>query len=546
MLVNNPIISGFAPDPSITRIGDTFFLVNSSFHLFPGIPIYASTDLANWKHIGNGINRPSQLSLAKSRTHIHRGGETILVGTGGLWAPTIRHHEGITYIICTNVIHPKGDGDEGSPKWPNFENFIIHTTDVWSGNWSDPVFYEFNGIDPDLFFDDDDRTYVTGSSWDTNPGTINGFEIDLNTGSKLSQEVVVWEGVIRHIPEGPHLYKKNGWYLLLIAEGGTHKNHQMSIARSKSPLGPYGSCERNPILKPTANLRTDVVYTGHGDLFQDLHGKWWFTCLGVRQNKHGQSIMGRETFLTPVEWADGDHGDCWPLIEQPIGLKVSLPMPSSLPPPLPAGNLKVPLRAEWVFIRNPDMDSYRFSADQPMHDLSLKSSSAGLRGDGTHPITFVGKRQRELCGEARAVLSLPALRGSSTVSGLAYYKDEHRHAIIAYDSAACAVVFEVLNRGKREPVLRHEKICIVGQTESLGAQGIEFRLVHTEERLDFSYQSEHPWTAAGTIDTLIMTDHDFTGPCIGLFASTGAEPTNAASANFRWCEFTGVSLPSSQ
>ncbi|KAM5341285.1 hypothetical protein ACJ41O_014316 [Fusarium nematophilum] len=553
MLALNPIISGFAPDPSITRIGSTYFLVNSSFHLYPGIPIYASTNLVDWKHIGNGVNRPTQLNFSRSRTLIHRGGETILVGTGGLWAPTIRHHGGITYIICTNVIHTKADGLDGEPVWPSFENFIIQTTDILSGEWSDPLFYDFNGIDPDLFIDQDGRAYVTGSSWNSVPGTINGFEIDLKSGDKLSEEVVIWEGVLKHIPEGPHIYKKNGGYFLLIAEGGTHDNHQMSIAKSKSPLGPYEPCPHNPILKPTANLKTEVVYTGHGDLFQDLDDRWWLTCLGVRKTSEGDSIMGRETFLTPVRWADEELEDPWPMIEQPIGTTVSLPSPSGPPAALPMckGNFASHAGVDCVWIRHPDLAAYKTSWED--RTVSLKPSLADLKGDGTEPITFVGKRQRRLSGESRAVLSIPSLSSQTAITGLVYYKDEHRHASISFDSVASTIVSELINRGKRDPICRRETVATLTDTKDANVEDIEFRLIYSVKSLQFYYRLrlaggnlkqgtdvEASWLDAGTFDTVAMTDQDFTGPVIGLFATVQAETTSAAASE--WCDFSQVNL----
>ena len=185
----NPIIPGFAPDPSVVRINDTFYLVNSSFHLFPGLPIFASRDLVAWRHIGNAIIRSTQLDLSKSATCLAPGKDGSAEkapATGGLYAPTIRHHNGVTYIVCTNVSNYLADDGSYGNGEIQFDNFLISTCDIGAGQWSDPVHFDFYGIDPDLFFDDDGRAYVSGSSWRTNPSTINCFEIDLQTGRKLS------------------------------------------------------------------------------------------------------------------------------------------------------------------------------------------------------------------------------------------------------------------------------------------------------------------------------------------------------------------------
>ncbi|PVH72295.1 glycoside hydrolase family 43 protein, partial [Cadophora sp. DSE1049] len=523
----NPIIPGFAPDPSIIRVGDTFFLVNSSFHLFPGLPIYASSDFRSWKHIGNAINRQSQLSLAESSALIHDRGATNLVGTGGLWAPTIRHHDGVIYMVCTNVVHPE---IVGKPTWPRFDNFILRTTDIWAGSWSDPIPFEFNGIDPDIFFDDGGHVYIMGSSWNTDAGAINGFEVNVNTGAKVSEEKVIWTGAIKNTPEGPHVYKRYGWYFLLISEGGTHDNHQMSIARSRSPLGPYEPYEGNPVLKPTANVETEIMYTGHGDLFQDNEGEWWLTCLGVRKVRDSQSIMGRETFLTPAKWTSGDPENLWPVIQQPIRPLLDLPTQTSVAELSSDKGQQLTSQAgvDWVWVRDPDMTLYK--VDETGNSVGLQPCSTEAKVKGAPAsITFIGKRQRQLTGHARAVLRQAQLVGKNTLSGLMYYKDEHRHASITFDSMASTVVFEVVNKVKREPIHKREIVCHLKSAGEADSNDIEFLLVHTELCMEFHYRlclpnnhggnlSEASWSVAGSFDTGDMSDHEFTGPCIGLFA----------------------------
>ncbi|KAH7385040.1 putative xylosidase/arabinosidase [Cadophora sp. MPI-SDFR-AT-0126] len=550
MLINNPIIPGFAPDPSIVRIGNTFFLVNSSFHLFPGLPIYASSDLQSWKHIGNAFNRPTQLSLAESSALIHDRGAANLVAAGGLWAPTIRHHEGVTYIVCTNVAHPEVHGKVTRPR---FDNFILRTTDIWAGEWSNPVPFDFNGIDPDIFFDDDGRVYIMGSSWDTPSGAINGFEVDVTTGAKLSEERVIWTGAIKNTPEGPHVYKRDGWYFLLISEGGTHEYHQMPMARSRSPLVLYESYDGNPVLKPTANLETQIMYTGHGDLFQDNEGEWWLTCLGVRKVKGSQSIMGRETFLTPATWTSGDPENSWPAIQQPIKPVLDLPKYTSAAEPSSLkGQLTAQAGVDWVWVRDPDMTLYKI--DDTGNSVSLQACSTGVQVKGVPAsITFIGKRQRQLTGRASAVLRRAQLVGKNTLSGLMYYKDEHRHASITFNSLASTVVFEVVNRVKREPIHRREIVCHLNFAGEAVLNDLEFLLVHTDLCMEFSYRScapvsqsgevlEAEWSAAGSFDTGDMSDHDFTGPCIGLFAGHAVDSREDVSTENLWCEFHDVDL----
>ena len=221
----NPIISGFYPDPSICRVGDDFYLVNSSFEYFPGIPVFHSKDLINWEQTGHCISRPGQLALRQG-----------VQNCVGIYAPTIRYHDGIFYVISTNVTY--GSKDDG--------NFIVWTDDSY-GEWSDPVFIDLPGIDSSLFFDDDGKVYYTGAfdngifmselefsyKYDE-----NGKVVDISC-KTVSEKKFIWYGTGGNDPEGPHLYKINGWYYLLISEGGTEFCHMITVARSRNIWGEY-------------------------------------------------------------------------------------------------------------------------------------------------------------------------------------------------------------------------------------------------------------------------------------------------------------------
>ncbi|KAL4864361.1 hypothetical protein BDV12DRAFT_201228 [Aspergillus spectabilis] len=517
-MAQNPMIPGFAPDPSIVRIQDDYFLVTSSFHIFPGLPIYSSKDLVSWKHIGNAINRASQLSLSLSSTRLHNISgppHERLVGAGGLYAPTIRHHKGRTYIVCTNVKHLHTENRKDEMAKVGFENFIIHTEDIWSDSWSDPIYFDFHGIDPDLFFDDDERAYISGSSWRTIPSTIDCFGIDLQTGKKLSAQHVIWEGHTKVIPEGPHIYKRGEWYYLLDSEGGTHEDHQLSIARSKSIWGPFESCAQNPILAPSSG-RTGyqyVQYNGHGDLFQDEKGNWWIVCLAARTDQENRCIMGRETFLASVHWPE----DSWPVIEQPIPCNPASEVDVSFSTPTSS-------QTDLVWIRDPDLDGYEFLNDGQI--IKLRPSPRGI-DDPVGPVSFVGKRQRYLNGQATVMLQRnldKSLQAIDVTAGLAYYKDEHRYVRIAYNYSTSTVSFEMKNAGRNLAIHTSKEEKLVAGL----AQGdfIKFCIKHTEKSLKFGYleghAEEHAWTFIATVDTHDLTDRDFTGPCIGLFATAKA------------------------
>ncbi|KAJ5483096.1 hypothetical protein N7539_006542 [Penicillium diatomitis] len=492
----NPIIPGFAPDPSVVKVGEWFYLVNSTFHLFPGLPIYASQDLVSWKHIANAIHRQSQLSLGQSQAIIYPEGDNKhVIGSGGLYAPTIRYHQGTFYVICTNVVRRPGEERDAT------ENFIVSTQDVWNGEWSDPVYFDFEGIDPSLFFDDDGKIYMQGSGGIGPSTTINVFEIDLATGAKLSEEQVVWRGTGGIYPEGPHLYKRNNWYYLLTAEGGTHGGHTVVMARSQNIWGPYESCPSNPVLT-ARGTKEYIQYTGHCEIFQDGEGQWWGTCLGARLDDAGRTPMGRETFLMHVDW-DND----WPIFEQVTSNPKGLTAASTAPCPTAKPGL------DFLYIRDAAMSRYRLTGSD---SVSLRASSVDFSHAEASP-TFIGKRQRLLTGSSSVTLQgvQDSWASSKLRAGLALYKEEHRFIRIYYDSSAREVVLEVINAANK--LARTQKDTLAQVPAS-----VNFRIEYTESEYQWMYSvSAGPcedWKLLGTADSMEMTDPDFTGPIIGAFA----------------------------
>ena len=314
---SNPIIRGGYPDPSICKLGDTFYLVNSSFEYFPGLPIHKSKDLINWELIGYGLDRESQVSSKVNLIDVQ--------SNGGIHAPTIRYHDGVFYIITTNVYF---DVDKQKA---DMINFII-TADNPSGPWSDPIhILGAPGIDPDLFFDDDGRVWYVGNQMPKNPnfngeGEIWLQELDLNEFKLIGERHLLWRGACGgDWAEGPHMYKKDGRYYLLIAEGGTSFNHAVMVALSDNIEGPYISNPRNPIIT-SRHLSYDnwVNSTGHGDIIELDDGKNYMVLLGIRNEIERGSNMGRETFLAPVnwerepfEWKETKH--LWPVVAAETG-----------------------------------------------------------------------------------------------------------------------------------------------------------------------------------------------------------------------------------
>lgn len=278
----NPIRSGFFPDPSICRVGDDYYMVNSSFIFFPCIPISHSKDLIHWEIIGHAITDPNWAGLDE------------LDGGRGYWAPDISYYNGKFYIAATYRLNDTG---------PVYRRQMVVCSDKPQGPYSEPVFIDEDGIDPGLFNDDDGRRYML-----LNRGA-RIFELDKTGTKKISDATLLYYGSNKRAPEGPHIYKKDGYYYLLQAEGGTGPGHRVTVARSRELMGVYEPCPYNPIMRqddPDALIQR----CGHGDLVETQDGRWYMVYLCGRKIGDGYSILGRETALDPVTWtADG-----WPIV----------------------------------------------------------------------------------------------------------------------------------------------------------------------------------------------------------------------------------------
>lgn len=286
--IKNPILRGMYPDPSICEANGKYYLITSTFTYAPGVPIFESTDLENWVQIGNVLTTGQQLDLMD------------LEVSSGIFAATIRFHKDTFYVITTNA----GRGG----------NFYV-TAKNPSGPWSEPVFLEeAPGIDPSLFFDREECYYV-GQRFKADAAYYGDCEIwvqklNLQTGKLIEEAHVLWDGAAKNVvwPEGPHLYKKDDYYYLMIAEGGTAHEHSVNVARSKEIFGPYESCKNNPLLthKHLGN-NYPLQYIGHADLIKRQDGNYFAVMLGTRMYQ-GKSSMGRETFMVPVIWEED-----WPV-----------------------------------------------------------------------------------------------------------------------------------------------------------------------------------------------------------------------------------------
>lgn len=389
----NPILAGAYPDPSIVRVGDDFYLINSSFEYFPALPIHHSTDLVNWKHIGYALDREEQ---------VYKGVNLIDVQQqGGIHAPSIRYHNGTFYVVVTNVYSPQ---DKALPT--EMVNFVLTAKDP-RGPWSLPHIIEnAPGIDPDLFFDDNGKVYFVGTH-DTGKPNTNGIgeiwvkELDLTTWTLSGERSSIWRGACGGCcVEGPHIYKKDGLYYLMVAEGGTARNHAVMIANSRSIRGPYVSNPKNPILTSRHLSNNNWVHsTGHGDLVELKDGRWYIVALGVRNDLEGTSNMGRETHLIPVQWETAISGwkedpkgvwkpieDYWPVCAPLTGKverKENLPYADKKQndPHYFRDDFNTDKRdVAWNFRRLPAPEMYTLTARKGYLRLNLSPATFGKRG----------------------------------------------------------------------------------------------------------------------------------------------------------------------
>ncbi|MEK5435465.1 MULTISPECIES: glycoside hydrolase family 43 protein [Paenibacillus] len=499
----NPILPGFYPDPSITRAGDDFYLVCSSFEYFPGVPIFHSQDLIHWTQIGHVLDRVSQLDTRKSKS------------SGGIFAPTIRYHEGTFYMITTEI-HGKG-------------NFYVTATDP-AGPWSDPIIIPYGGIDPSLMFDEDGKVYVTtqqGADYDSH---AIQYEIDIATGAALSEPVVIWTGDGGPWTEGPHLYKINGMYYIMSASGGTAKEHREIIGRSSSPYGPFERLEQ-PIL---THRGTDspIQYLGHADLIEDRNGDWWAVFLGVRLVDSKYTVLGRETFLAPVTWNE----DGWPMIdnnEDIVGVDMKVPrVPGQSPKPALSGRYDFEddvLPFAMTFLRNPAEASW--SLNERPGWLSLRGQSKGLSDIGQ--VAFIGRRQQHTSAEWSTLLDFnPTVDGEE--AGLCARLDEHAHyevGLVQKDGhrvIAAQLTIDGITRVEAEVPITAERIYLKIQAELT-----EYTLLFS---LDGQEWNKLSTAAAYPLSPQAVKGNGFTGVLIGLYA-TGHGKVAEVPAHFDWFDY---------
>lgn len=518
---HNPILSGFYPDPSICRVGEDYYMVTSSFVYFPGIPIFHSRDLVHWEQIGHGISSPDQLDYKNCETSL------------GLWAPTIRWHEGIFYIINTFV----SEGREARR-----DNFII-TASSPEGPWSKACFIEgADGIDPSLFFDPEGRMWYTGnyiSSQARYEGHHGIYLCQLNqeTFQFQGERTIIWDGDKSHSKwlEAPHLYFKDGWYYLMAAEGGTFRNHSIMMARSRTIDRDYEICPRNPILTHR-HLSPDheINVVGHGDLIQTQAGEWWMVLLGVRPYEDSHFNLGRETFLVPVCWAE----DGWVRIDNENGLvneTERLPdLPCFLPKPeFSCDNFEsLHLHSRWNTIHPCAVPFY--SLNERPGCLRLTLLPEALNQVCTP--AFLGRRQQHKSFRLETAMDFqPSFLGEE--AGLALVQDDrfhYRFTVTGNEKGRFLALTECRNRA--ETLLARQELWKEGRvylTVTASAKGYHFYYGRDDQSFIPLFLNADPMLLSS------VANEGFTGAYLGLYASSNWQESHNF-ADFDWVLYEGA------
>lgn len=500
----NPILSGYHPDPSICRVGDDYYLVNSTFIWYPGIPIYHSKDLVNWEQIGNGIHRPDQIDLSG------------LQDRQGIYAVTIRHYKDLFYLITTCV------GCDG--------NFYITAKDP-AGPWSNPIWIQdAPGIDPSLMWDDDGKCYYTGMTWieEQDWPTQCGIwlqELDLEEQKLVGQRKILTYGHANNASytEGPHLYRINGKYMLMLSEGGTGLYHALSVHHSDSLWGSYVADMINPVLSHR-QFGNDypIQAVGHGDLVETQNGEWWCVSLGKRVID-GETTLARETFLSKVEF-DGktpifNRGEGKVLTEQK---RPNLPWTPFVKQSEKDEFNTNKLALKWCTIRTPKEQFYEISNGELVVDLrpevldSLVNSSIIIQRIEHHQFS------------ASTKLSFKTLKEKEQ-AGLAIYRTNEN--------------FYLLMKEKKELILIKSFKGIKEEVARIPYKKLEVYLKAEGDNLDvvFSYgDSENNMKQIGEVQNLIViadgNGNQFNGAGIGMYATSNGKKTTA-KASFDWFEY---------
>ena len=513
-IIRNPILRGFNPDPSIVRAGDDYYVATSTFEWYPGVQIHHSRDLVHWRLLTRPLRRASQLNMLGDPDSC------------GVWAPCLSCDDGLFYLIYTDVKRygRTSVGGASGASLRDFHNYLVTSPRI-DGEWSDPVFLNSSGFDPSLFHDDDGRKYVVNMLWDHRPGENRFAGIVLQEYSPAEQRLVgspqlIFKGTAIGFTEGPHLYKRGGYYYLLTAEGGTSWGHAVTFARSRALTGPYELHPDVHILTSRHRPDIELQRAGHADLVETQTGDTYMVYLCGRPIRNrGRCILGRETAIQKMAWRE----DGWLRTADGLGLPSSEMAAPGLPDcPFPGKPVRedfngpeLPLDFQWL--RSPWPEELFSLTERPGHLRLFGRESLG----SLFRQSLVARRQQSHCYSAATVVEFEPPDYQRSAGLICYYNSSKAHYLCVSHDAVSGKHVRVVSLLPDQP----QADAFTAPVPIPGGVPVGLRVEVDYERLRFGYRVEgRDWRwMPEQFDASILSDEaaapgtpNFTGAFVGM------------------------------
>ena len=499
--IRNPIIKGFNPDPSIIRVDQDYYIATSTFEWYPGIQIHHSRDLTDWNLIGHVLSEPHQLDL--------KG----IPNSGGIWAPSLSHHDGMYYMVYTIVRTRKGS-------FKDVKNYLVTANNI-SGPWSEPIFFNSSGFDPSLFHDDNGKKWVVNVQWDCRKNMPSFAGIVLQEYNHAEKTLVGDEHIILQkdiLIEGPNIYKLNGYYYLMLAQDGTGWEHSIAMARSKSIMGPYDLDTQDVVLTSRHDEKLTLQKAGHGELVQTPDGQWYMVHLCSRPiGEHKRCILGRETAIQKCSWSDDgwlrlDTGKCIPEVE------VSVPVTND----------------QWNCPKKPDKDDFDnvnlsphwASLRRPIDDnwISLKERDGWVRiygGESLHSLfeqSLIVQRLQSFKATAETKLQFNPTHYNHSAGLICWYDTENHYYLRATYQPGEGIVLGIVLTDDGN----YDELC-ESQIHTGDIEEVYLKAEIAYERLQFYFSYDNSlWQSIGPVLDMTRLSDDylgklrFTGTMVGI------------------------------